>query len=270
MTMSGSGTEFIHGGTYVRVDGAPDAPVVVLAHALSTDMSLWDFQVAVWSRFFRVVRYDLRGHGQSQAPAGAYGFDQMANDVTDLLDFLKVDKAAFVGLSLGGMIGQALALHAPKRLLALVLAETNSRTPDAMKAMWQQRIAGATSGGMETQVEGSLARWFTPEFRAASPLTVEWISGLIRRTQPQGFIACCRAIESLDFLDRLDKVSVPTLAVAGTEDQAAPAANLQAIASRIPEARYAAIDKAAHLGNIEQATAFTELVGAFLQAQLLR
>jgi len=263
-------SDFTHKGTHVRINGPAGAPVVVLAHALATDLSFWDLQVAVWSRFLRVVRYDLRGHGQSPAPEGAYGFDQMAADVIDLLDFLKVDRAAFVGLSLGGMIGQALALRAPERLSALVLAETNARTPDALKGMWQQRIAGATSGGMETQVEGSLARWFTPDYRARSPLTVEWITGLIRQTSPAGFIACCRAIENLDFLDRLAAVAVPTLVVAGAEDQAAPLANLQGIAAKIPESTFIKIEGAAHLGNIEQSSVFSEEVGRFLKAQLLR
>jgi 3-oxoadipate enol-lactonase len=262
--------EFTHNGLHVRIDGPAGAPVVVLAHALATDLSFWDFQVAVWSRHFRVVRYDLRGHGQSAAPTGAYGFDQMVDEVTDLLDFLKVEKAAFVGLSLGGMIGQALALRAPQRLSALVLAETNARTPDALKGMWQQRIAGATSGGMETQIEGSLARWFTPDYRVKSPLTVEWITGLIRQTQPAGFIACCQAIEGLDFLDRLAGVSTPTLVVAGADDQAAPIANLQGIAAKIPGSTFVKIDNAAHLGNIEQASAFTEAVGGFLKARLSR
>lgn len=262
--------EFTHNGTHVRIDGPTGAPVVVLAHALATDLSFWDLQVAVWSRFLRVVRYDLRGHGQSHSPEGSYGFDQMVADVVDLLDFLKVDKAAFVGLSLGGMIGQALALHAPQRLSALVLAETNARTPEALKGMWQQRIAGATSGGMETQIEGSLARWFTPDYRAKSPLTVEWITGLIRHTKPAGFIACCHAIENLDFLDRLTAVSVPTLVVAGAEDQAAPIANLQGIAAKIPGSAFVKIDNAAHLGNIEQSSVFSEAVGAFLKAQLAR
>ncbi|MEQ1579459.1 MAG: 3-oxoadipate enol-lactonase [Steroidobacteraceae bacterium] len=262
--------EFTHDGTHVRIDGPAGAPVVVLAHALATDLSFWDLQVAVWSRVFRVVRYDLRGHGQSQAPAGPYGFEQMVDEVTGLLDYLKVDKAAFVGLSLGGMIGQALALRAPQRLTALVLAETNARTPEALKGMWQQRIAGATSGGMETQIEGSLARWFTPDYRTRSPLTVEWITSLIRQTQPAGFIACCRAIENLDFLDRLTGVSVPTLVVAGAEDQAAPLANLQGIAAKIPGSTFVKIAGAAHLGNIEQSSVFSEEVGAFLKAHLLR
>ncbi len=267
--MSAVDTEFSYDGMHVRIDGPANAPPVVVAHALATDLSLWDLQVPVWSRSFRIIRYDLRGHGQSHAPAGKYGFEEMADDVVGLLDHLEISKAAFVGLSIGGMIGQSLALRALQRLTALVLAETNSRTPDAMKPLWQQRIAGVTAGGMESQIEGSLSRWFTPEFRAASPLTVAWITSLIRQTQPQGFIACCRAIESLDFLERLDQVRVPTLVVAGAEDQAAPVANAQAIAARIPQARYIAIDKAAHLGNIEQPMAFGEQVGAFLQSQLL-
>ena len=261
--------EFSHNGTHVRLDGPAGAPVVVLAHALATDLSLWDLQVAVWSRSFRVVRYDLRGHGQSKAPDGPYGFDEMVDEVTGLLDFLRIDKAAFVGLSLGGMIGQAVALRAPQRLSALVLAATNARTPDALKGMWQQRIAGATGGGMASQIEGSLARWFTPDYRVKSPLTVEWIAGLIRQTQTAGFVACCRAIEHLDFLDRLPAVSVPTLVVAGADDQAAPLANLQGIAARIPGSAFLKIDNAAHLGNIEQPAVFSEEVGGFLKTQLL-
>ncbi len=268
--MSNSVNEFDLDGLHVRVEGDPDAPVVVLAHAISTGLVFWDLQVPVWAQHFRVVRYDVRGHGQSKAPQGSYGFDEMAQEVVGLLDHLKVSKAAFVGLSLGGMIGQALALKAPERLSALVLAETNAKTPAAMQDMWRQRVVTVTAGGMETQVEGSLGRWFTADFRAQSPLTVSWIVDLVRKTNPLGFIACCKAIENLDFFDRLDQIRVPTLAVAGTEDVAAPPANLQAIAARIPGATFLAIEKAAHLGNVEQPTAFTEGVGAFLKAQLLR
>lgn len=255
-------------GLAYRVEGAQDAPVVVLAHAISTGLAFWDLQVPVWAKHFRVVRFDVRGHGNSSVAAGPYGIEEMADEVLGLLDHLKVGKAAFVGLSLGGMIGQALGIRASHRLSALVLAETNARTPAAMQDMWRQRVATVAAGGMETQVEGSLGRWFTPEFRAQSPLTVDWITGMIRGTQPEGFIACCKAIENLDYFDRLDQIRVPTLAVAGTEDMAAPPANLQAIAAKIPGAEFLAIEKAAHLGNIEQPHAFTERVGAFLKKQL--
>lgn len=260
--------EFNYKGLHYRVEGAATAPPVVLAHAISTGLAFWDLQVPVWSRHFRVIRFDVRGHGKSAVPAGPYGFDAMADEVLGLLDHLKVERAAFVGLSLGGMIGQALGLKASHRLTALVLAQTNARTPETMQDMWRQRIAAVTAGGMETQVEGSLGRWFTPEFRAQSPLTVDWIAGLVRNTRPEGCIACCQAIAKLDFFEHLGAIKAPTLTVAGTEDLAAPPANLQAIAARIPGAEFMALEKAAHFGNIEQPHAFTEKVGAFLKAKL--
>jgi 3-oxoadipate enol-lactonase len=262
--MTGASIEFDHGGTHVRIDGPADAPVVVLVHALSTDLTFWDMQVPVWASRYRVVRFDIRGHGRSQPPQGTYGFDEMADEVIRLLDHLNVQKAGFVGLSLGGMVGQCLGIKAPHRFSALVLAETNARTPDNLKDMWRQRITAVTGGGMETQVEGSVSRWFTPEFRAQAPLTVEWIAGLVRRTHPLGFMACCRAIENLDYFDRLGEIKVPTLALAGANDMAAPPANLQAIANQIAGAEFAVVDRAAHLGNIEQPVAFAEIVGAFL------
>lgn len=257
------------GGLHFRVEGSETAPPVVLSHAISTSLALWDLQVPVWSQTFRVIRYDARGHGGSRPAGGSYGFEQMADDVLGLLDHLGLAKVAFVGLSLGGMVGQALALRAPDRLSALVLAHTNAKTPANLEDMWVQRAKSIEANGVEPHVDATLARWFTAEFRAAAPLTVAWIANLIRATDAGTYVQCCRAIQKLDFFDRLNQVRVPTLTVAGAEDMGAPPANLEAMASRIPGAQCIVIDRGAHLANVEQSHVFTERVGAFLKRQLL-
>lgn len=247
-----------------RIEGPEAAPAVVLLHSLATDASLWRLQIPVWSQRLRVISVDLPGHGLSVEQPGQPGLDDFAAAVVATLDVLKVPRAAFVGLSLGAMVAQALALQRPTHVRSLVLAHTSAHTSQSVRDIWAARLEGLADYGMAGQVQGSLARWFTTEFAATAPLTLDWIASLIRRTQPEGYAAAVRAIQRLDYIDRLSQIAMPALVIAGAQDTAAPPAVASAIAERLPNAELHVIERCAHLGNVEQATYFTERVGAFL------
>lgn len=247
----------------VSVSGPPHGPPVVLMHSLAATSRMWAPQLPIWSEHFRVINVDLPGHGASPVPGSPIELDAVADAVCGVLDAQSVDAAAIVGLSLGGMIAQALAIRHPRRVSALVLAHTIAETTDAARRTWDERIAGVEADGMDSQVESTLQRWFTPQFAADSPLTVAWIAHMIRSTDPRGFVAAAHAIRSLDNLAALASIEAPALVVAGRHDPGAPVPAAEAMVSALPDAGLQVIDSA-HLGNVEQPVAFTETVGAFL------
>lgn len=249
-----------------HVDGPPDAPALVLLHAIATHSGLWLPQLGPWSARWRVVRIDLPGHGASAPPAGASTLADYAAQVRDVLDELEIERAAFVGLSLGGMVAQAFALAFPRRVTALVLAHTSARTDVAVRELWERRLAQFEQFGLAAQVTSTLERWFTRAFAAASPSTLEWIAGQIRATAPEGYAVAIRAIQGLDHLDQLGEIAVPTLVLAGEGDTAVPPAAASALAASIPGAQLVVLPDAAHLGNVQQPMAFAEAVASFLVA----
>jgi 3-oxoadipate enol-lactonase len=244
------------------VDG--DGPWLMLSHSLGTDLSMWDEQMAALAAHFRVLRFDTRGHGGSSAPAGAYDFALLTADVLGLMDALKVGKAHFVGISMGGMIAQHLALAAPARIDRLVLVSTTSRYPPEAKPVWQQRIDGVVADGVEPLVAPTLERWFTPPFRAAHPQVMTKIGNLIRATPAAGYIGCCHAISNLATTSALPGIVCPTLVIAGAEDAGTPPEMGREIAATIPGARFESIAAASHLCNVEQAATFNRLLAGFL------
>jgi 3-oxoadipate enol-lactonase len=251
-----------------RVDGPPDAPPVVLLHAIATSSEVWLPQLGVWSNAFRVVRMDLPGHGASEPPSGPLAMRDYADRVKEAMDELRIERAAIVGLSLGGMIAQAFALAYPDRLNALVLAHTSARTEPAVREMWNRRLEQFEQYGLEAQAAPTLERWFTRAFALASPMTLQWLARQIRATSPTGYSAAVGAIQALDHEDRLGEITVPTLVVAGEDDSAVPPAAAAGIAERVPGARLLVLKDAAHLGNVQQPVVFTERVGEFLHSSL--
>ena len=243
-------------------------PVVVLSHSLATNLDLWNYQLPLLARRFRVLLYDLRGHGASEAPGDNYTLQELASDVAALLDHLQISTAAFVGLSIGGMIGQYFALQCPEKLEALILCSTGSRTEPKAKATIQERVETVRREGLASQVQPTLARWFTPKFIEESPANVAWISELILRTSVDGYAGCARAAEGLDVTDALHNIKAPTLIVPGEFDAAFPEASSRAIQQRIPNAELRVLDGAAHLGNVEQAHRFNEIILNFLRRAL--
>jgi 3-oxoadipate enol-lactonase len=247
---------------FYRLDGPEGAPVVMFSNSLGTDHTLWDDQAANLASRYRVLRYDTRGHGRSDAPGGEYDMVGLARDVIGLLDHLGIEKVRFCGLSMGGAIGQWLGSHAASRIERLVLANTGAvfGTPQ----VWQTRIDTVKAGGMAAVVEGVLDRWFTPAFREADPAKVEAVKALLLASPAQGYIGCCAALRDTDFRRFLPEVSVPTLVIGGLHDGASPPERAGELADNIPDARLVMLD-ASHLSLVEQPQLFDAALVGFLE-----
>ena len=246
------------------LDGPAGAPVVTLSHSLATDLSMWEPQLKPLQARFRVLAYDTRGHGGTDAPAGAYSLGQLADDARGLLEALGIARAHWVGLSMGGMIGQTLALSRPDTLQSLSLCDTSSRIPAEAKPLWNERITTAETKGMDPHVEPTIARWLTPKFVESRPDVVNLVRDMIRRTNARGYAGCCHAIRELDLTDRLSAITLPTLIIVGAQDVGTPVAASKAIQERIKGSELVILDPASHLSNIEQPEAFTAALQKFL------
>ena len=249
---------------HYTLDGPANAPVVTLSHSLATDLSMWDPQMKALTARYRVLRYDTRGHGGTDAPTGAYSLEQLAGDARALLAALGVTRTHWVGLSMGGMIGQTLALASPELFLSLSLCDTSSRIPPEMKSAWADRIRTAETQGMEPLVEPTLARWFTAPFRDRRKDVVDTVRTMIRSTKPQGYAGCCHAIAALDLTDKLSAIKIPTVVIVGEEDLGTPVTASQAIQAKIAGSRLHILRSAAHLSNMEQPEAFDAALTSFL------
>lgn len=240
-----------------RFDRQAEGPVLLLSNSLGTTMDMWAPQMPVLSGHFRVLRYDSRGHGQSDAPAGAYSMDQLGRDVIEMLDALSIPAVSFCGLSKGGMVGQWLGVRAPERLNRLVLANTSPFM--GPPSGWDARIATITAGGMSAIADAVLERWFTPGFRSANEPTVSAVLAALKATDAQGYAGCCAAIRDMDMRPILSVVATPTLVIGGSDDPATPPDQAELLARSIPGAALRMLP-AAHLSSIEQPGAFGELL----------
>jgi 3-oxoadipate enol-lactonase len=250
---------------HYTLEGLESSPVITLSHSLATDYSMWEPQIEKLRASYRVLRYDTRGHGDTDAPEGPYSLDMLAEDLLGLLEALGIRKTFFMGISMGGMIGQVLGLKAPSMLSALILCDTSSRVPEEAKPLWDERIEVVKKEGMGSQVEATIERWFTPQFREEHLEMVEKVVAMIRTTNPRGYIGCAHAIRALDLTDRLSAITVPTLIVVGENDPGTPLSASETIHERIKDSELVILNSAAHLSNIEQAEAFTAAVLNFLR-----
>jgi len=250
-----------------ELSGKEDAPVVVLSHSLASSMIMWNPQLEALENNFRVLRYDMRGHGQSDAPQGPYSLEMLARDVIALIDNLGIGSMHFVGLSIGGMIGQSLALTYPDRLTSVTLCDTSSILPDEAKTAFQDRIVAARKDGMSGQIDATMERWFTPGFLKSDRPEVTMIRDQIVATPPAGYIGCSEAICQLNYLDRLPEITLPTLIMVGEQDPGTPVAASIAIQERIAGSQLVILPSAQHLSNIEQAEAFNKALLEFLLQQ---
>ena len=246
-----------------RFDGPQDAPILLLSNSLGTDMAMWEPQMAAWTQAFRVLRYDQRGHGASDAPVGGYSIDRLGRDVIELLDALNIESVDFCGLSLGGMIGQWLGIREPGRLRRLVLANTSSfmGPPSA----WDARIDLVRREGMAPLAQASVERWFTTAFAAAQPQAIVPIAMMLQATDSQGYAGCCAAIRDMDMRRPAALIEVPTLVIGGSQDPATPPPHSEALAKAIMGAKLIMLP-AAHLANVECSEAFGAAVTEHLTA----
>jgi len=248
-----------------QLSGKENEPVVVLSHSLGSSLAMWDPQMEILEARYQVLRYDIRGHGGTDAPEGAYSLDELGDDAIGLLDALGIDVVHWVGLSMGGMIGQCLALNHTNRLRSLVLCDTAAKIPDEAQPVWQERMDTARDKGMQALVQETLERWFTLPYFGKSPGGVELIRKHFLATPVLGYIGCSEAIRVLNYLENLSDIQIPTLIMVGEDDPGAPVAASEAMHERIPGSSLVVLHSAAHLSNIEQAEAFNRALMGFLQ-----
>ncbi len=245
-------------------DGTEGAPVLMFANSLGTDLDLWDEQTPEFAALFRILRYDMRGHGKSSEAPGEYRMEDLVADALGLIDALGIEQVHFCGLSLGGMVGQMLAARHPERVASLTLCATACRI--GSPEVWEERITEVLDRGMTAIVDEVIARWFTESFRKREPEKVEEIKSMLLDTMPVGYAGCCAAIRDADLCEEIAGIRAPTLCVAGRYDPVTPPERLEELAERIPGARLAVLE-AAHLVNVEARDAFNDTLGRFLAEQ---
>jgi 3-oxoadipate enol-lactonase len=247
--------------TYYELSGRGDLPTLVFSNSLGTHLGMWDPQVGALSNAWRILRYDTRGHGRTAATPGPYTIDQLTDDVVKLLDRLDLERVSCCGLSMGGMIGMALALRAPDRLRKLVLCNTSPKIGSA--ETWNMRITAVENGGMSAVADVVLERWYTASFRSTAPAAVQATREMLLNTSPEGYASCCAAIRDMDQREAISGIHVPTLIIAGAHDPVTTVAEGRFMAERIQGSKCVELP-AAHLSNIEAADAFTKELTVFL------
>ena len=245
-------------------DSGGSGEAVLLAHAIGCDHRMWGPIADRLAQRFRVIAMDARGHGKSPVPSRPYSLEILADDAALLLDKLGVAKAHWVGLSMGGMVGQAFALRHPARLLKLVIANSTSSYGPEGRAMWKARAKAVEEGGLAAIRDTVAERYFSEVYRAGSPAAVDQVMKRFLETPSEGYLGCCDAIGNLDLADDLIRIRAKTLVIAGEADLGTPLAMSKAIAAGIPGARLAVIPGAAHLSAAEKPEEFAQLVGDFL------
>ena len=248
---------------HYALSGGASAPVAMLSNSLGTNLTMWDLQAPALEKHFRLLRYDTRGHGRTDVPAGPYTLDHLGRDVLGLLDALKIDRVHFCGLSMGGMIGMWLGVNAPARIHRLVLCSTAPKigTPET----WNPRIETIRKAGMNAVAPAVIERWLTPEFRARAPEASTALLGLLQIASPVGYSACCEAIRDADLREAVASIRAPVQVIMGARDPATPPADGRALAARIPGAKYAELE-GSHLCNIESPGPFNAALLGFLNA----
>ena len=246
----------------VEVEGPANAPVLMMSNSLGTNLHMWDDQAPAFSKQFRLVRYDRRGHGKSEAPQGPYTMDRLGRDVLSIADALGVKRFNWCGLSMGGMVGQWLGANAPDRLEKLIVSNTHYYYAD--KQPWHDRIKFTQDKGLAALAPMQMERWFTKGFREKNAQAIARITEMFVATPVDGFIGCCEAVRDMDFRQSTPTITVPTMVIVGSQDPATPPSAGEDIHKMIKGSTLVAID-AAHLSNVEQPKAYTDAVLNFLR-----
>jgi len=248
-----------------KIDGDPNAPVVMLSNSLLSSYGMWDDQIDALTEHFQVLRYDTRGHGGTDAPESPYSIEIFVEDVIGLLDALGIDKVHFVGLSMGGFITQLLGAKYPDRVMSLTLCDTACVMPPA--SLWNDRIATAETEGVEGLIDGTLQRWFTAPFHKTGAEAIDRIRDMIRATGVQGYVNCAKAIRDMDQCHLLSKIDKPTNIIVGEDDPACPVSAAETLHAGIKGSSLVILKNAAHLPNIEKKDEFNAALMDFLTAQ---
>lgn len=258
VTANGVGLEY-------RLEGPARGSVVTLAHPLGATAAIWDAQVAALAGRYRVLRYDARGHGRSDVPPPPYSLDQMADDLFALLDTLGIERTHFCGLSMGGCVAMQAALRAPARFQSLVLCDTTTRYAPHTAPMWADRIRTAQTVGMGPMVEPTMDIWFSPAFRDRGKAVVDQVRGMLRATDPRGYVGAIRAIADVDLTDAVAAIRCPALVVVGEDDPGTTPEMARAIHERIAGSELVILPGARHCSPVEAADAFNAAMLAFLR-----
>lgn len=253
---------------YYDLVGPEDAPVLCITHSLASDSGMWAEQMpALLEAGFRVLRLDMRGHGGSDPVEGDYTMAQLAGDVAAALDALALPRVHYMGLSIGGMIGQAFALAHGQKLISAMWCDTLPASPKGAAQAWEERMSAVRrAGSLAPLADATMERWFTDAFKPRKPRRWQQIRDTIAATTPAGYLGCSAAIMDFDFADRLSSVRAPCLVVCGADDPGTPASENRRLAGLVPGARYEEIANARHFPNVEHPDAFNRLMLGWLEA----
>jgi len=249
-----------------QIDGPDNAPWLVMSNSLACNIAMWDPQAAALQSSFRILRYDQRGHGATEAPGGRYTFDLLIDDVIALLDALSIKRAHFAGLSMGGATGMGLAQRHPDRFDRVVICDSPCASTPATAQQWEERIAVARDKGMDALIDSTMARWFPPETLAANPPHLDRVREMIRTTPVNGFIGCAAALADHDFRSKLGSVTRPVLFMVGEKDGTTPAAMRQ-MHEALPGSKFVELPGAGHISNLDQPDVCTRALRDFLGAR---
>jgi 3-oxoadipate enol-lactonase len=247
---------------HVGLQGPGYGRTVVFSNSLGTDFRIWDAVVQRLPEDWRILRYDMRGHGLTGAPDGDYAMETLRDDLLGLLDRLSIERASVVGLSVGGMVAQSLAAAAPERVEALVLCDTAPKI--ATREIWDERIGAVRAGGMAALAPAILERWFGADFETVNPALHSGMNAMLRAIPPQGYAGVCAAIRDADLTESTARIEIPTLCICGTEDISTPPDQVAAMAERMPNARYEAIEGSGHLPCLDAPAKTAALIAEFL------
>lgn len=238
-------------------------PALVFSNSLGTNFKMWQPQIDFFQQDFFVICYDTRGHGASSAPQGPYSIDQLGQDVVNLLDHLNIEKAAFCGISMGGLTGQWLAINRPERFNQVVVCNTAAKI--GQEQAWNDRAALVREQGLQPIASTAASRWFTEPFIQSNTAVVESLSNDLGAGSPEGYASCCEALAEADLREKLKTITVPTLVVAGLQDPVTTIADGEYMVEHIPNSQLFKID-ASHISNIEQPRVFNYILNKFLNA----
>ena len=249
---------------WVQIDGREGRPWIVLANSLGADQTMWDPQIAMLTERYRVLRFDTRGHGNSDTPAGDWSLADLEADTLALMDAHNIGQADYMGLSMGGMTGLGLALRVPQRFGRMVVADARADAPEAWQANWDVRIAKVQAEGLAGIVEATLQMWFTADWLAANPGAADAVRAMVVGNDSVGYCRCCAALKGLDHLRHLGSVTIPVIYVVGAQDKGAAPEVMQAMANATPNSRLEVVDPAGHVSNMNNPAGFNRAIGAFL------